>query len=120
MRPRNAAGKAKESSYVRCAAIAPPQYAEANKTPTTDNFGIISKKLQKIEIMLIGKRSLKRPALSNPSIISSSPTLINFKNPAKKRIVPENINTERPINLNLHIKVDNYSKGNTGTTITFI
>ena len=54
--------------------------------------------------MLIGKRSFKRPALSNPSIISSSPTLINFKNPTKKRIVPENINTERPINLKYTLK----------------
>ena len=120
MMPRNAAGIAKESPYVRWATIAPPQYAEANKTPSIDDFGIINITPQKIEITLIGKRSFKRPALYNPSIISSAPTLINFKNPAKKRIVPENINIERPIKLNLHIKMDNFLNGDTGTTVIFI
>ncbi len=100
--------------------MAPPQYAVANKIPIVDNFGTTSKIPMKTERTLIGIRYFSKLAFSNPSIISSAPKLINFKNPAKKRIVPENINIERPINLNLHIKIKNCLNGDTGTTITLI
>ena len=55
-RPRNVAGIRKESSYVKWATIAPPQYAEDMSRPNFQIGRMIKRKPQEMESKLMGIR----------------------------------------------------------------